>query len=75
MKVEQGREAVWQHAGEAGLQDDIRRIAAVFELANVQIETPGKITYLRERFPEYKRIRPFENNMRIDVPTGRLIKK
>lgn len=52
MKVEQGREAVWAHAKESGLADDIARIAKHFEIKDINIFTPndgGKLTYLVER--------------------------
>ncbi len=75
MKIERGRAAVWQHAEEAGLQDVIRQVAAVFDLADVAISTPGKLTYLNERPRKYHRIKPFESDVYIDVATGRLKKK
>lgn len=49
MKVEQGREAVWQHAKECGMSEDIARIAKTFDLADVSIISNGKMTYLHER--------------------------
>lgn len=49
MKVEQGREAVWNHAKETGMADDIARIAKIFDLADVSIISSGKMTYLHER--------------------------
>lgn len=49
MKVEQGREAVWNHAKETGMADDIARIAKIFDLADVSIISNGKMTYLHER--------------------------
>lgn len=75
-EVKQGRQAVWQHAEEADLQEFIRKVAAHFTIDDIAIYTPGKLTYLKEqpRPPKY-RIRPFESDVRIDVPTGRLIKK
>lgn len=42
MKVEQGREAVWNHAKETGMADDIARIAKIFDLADVSIISNGK---------------------------------
>jgi len=74
MKVESGRDAVWQHAEEAGLQDDIKRIAAFFPIADIAIHTPGKLTYLKEKPVKYHRIRPFESDVRVDVATGKLMK-
>lgn len=75
-EVKRGREAVWEHAGEAGLQDFLRMVASHFDIDDVAIYTPGKLTFLKEqpRPPKY-RIRPFDNDMRIDVPTGRLMRK
>lgn len=75
MKEERGRAAVWQHAEEADLQSVIRQVAAVFELSDVAIITPGKLTYLVERPRKYTRIRPFESDVYIDVATGQLKKK
>lgn len=49
MKVEQGREAVWQHAKECGMSEDIARIAKFFEIKDVSIISNGKMTYLHER--------------------------
>lgn len=74
--VERGRAAVWQHAGEAGLQDFLRLVASHFDIDDIAIHTPGKLTYLKEqpRPPKY-RIRPFESDVRLDVATGRLLKK
>ena len=75
MKIERGRAAVWQHAQEADLQDVIRQVAAVFDLSDVAIITPGKLTYMNERPRKYTRIRPFESDVRIDNATGELIPK
>lgn len=49
MKVEQGREAVWQHAKECGMSEDIARIAKFFEIKDVSIISNWKMTYLHER--------------------------
>ena len=49
MKVEQGREAVWQHAKECGMSEDIARIAKVFDIKDVSIIGNVKMTYLHER--------------------------
>ena len=49
MKVETGKQAVWQHAKECGMSEDIARIAKVFDLADVSIISNGKMTYLHER--------------------------
>jgi len=66
---------VWQHAEEAGLQDDIKRIAAIFPIDDIAIHTPGKLTWLKEKPVKYHRIRPFESDVRIDVATGQLLRK
>lgn len=74
MKEERGRAAVWEHAAEAGMQEDIKRIAAVFPIADVAIFTPGKLTYLDQRPTKPKHtIRPFESDVYVDVATGRLL--
>ena len=75
-EVKCGRAAVWEHAGEAGLQDFLRMVASHFDIDDIAIHTPGKLTFLKEqpRPPKY-RIRPFDNDMCIDVPTGRLLRK
>lgn len=49
MKVESGREAVWQHAKECGMSEDIARIAKFFDIKDVSIISNGKMTYLHER--------------------------
>lgn len=58
------------------MQDAIKKIAEFFPIDDIAIHTPGKLTYLKEqpRPPKY-RIRPFESDVRLDVATGRLIKK
>lgn len=48
MITEKGREAVWRHAGEAGLQDDIKLIAQYFDIKDVSIIYGGKLTYIEE---------------------------
>lgn len=49
MVVTRGREAVWQHAKEAGLQDDIKKISKYFDIKDVSIIYGGKMTYIEER--------------------------
>lgn len=59
MKVESGKQAVWQHAKEAGMSDDIALIAKYFELKEVNIFTPengGKLTFIEQRIPKKERI-------------------
>lgn len=47
--VESGREAVWRHAKEAGIDKDIALIAKYFDIADVAIVFNGKFTYLNNR--------------------------
>ncbi|EFH8163156.1 hypothetical protein L6019_RS23620 [Escherichia coli] len=75
MITESGREAVWHHAQEAGIQDDIRRIAAHFPIEDIAIFTPGKLTWLKTPPRKYTRIRPFESDVKIDVATGNITHK
>lgn len=75
MKRDVGREAVWQHAAEAGIQDDIRKIASYFPIDDIAIFTPGKLTFLKQKPQKYTRIRPFESDVKIDVATGELLRK
>ena len=49
MIVETGRAAVWQHAKEAGISDDIVKIAKHFDIKDISIIFGGKLTYLHER--------------------------
>ncbi len=55
MKTEVGRAAVWQHAEEADLQDVIRKIAAHFDIDDIAIHTPGKLSYVKEPPRKYTR--------------------
>lgn len=64
MKVEQGREAVWQHAKECGLSDDIARIAKIFTISDISIIANGKMTYLNERPRKMYRVPA--------IPTGKI---
>lgn len=64
MKVEQGREAVWQHAKETGMAEDIARIAKFFDIKDVSIIGGGKMTYLHERPRKVHRVPA--------VPTGKI---
>lgn len=75
MKIEVGRAAVWQHAEEADLQDVIRKVAAHFDIADIAIHTPGKLSYLHEAPRKYHRIKPFESDFKLDVATGKLTRK
>ncbi|QEG07322.1 hypothetical protein CPT_Shelby_061 [Klebsiella phage Shelby] len=49
MIVETGRDAVWQHSKEAGISDDIVKIAKYFDIKDISIIFGGKLTYLHER--------------------------
>lgn len=75
MEIERGRAAVWKHAEEAGMQDDIKRIAAVFDIADIAIITPDKMTYLDQKPRKVTRVRALESDMRQDPTTGRLVPK
>ncbi|AHG22163.1 hypothetical protein Z042_22960 [Chania multitudinisentens RB-25] len=75
MKIEHGRREVWQHAAEANMQDVIKKIAAIFDIDDIAIFTPGKLTYLKNKPVKYKRIRPFEADVYLDPATGELLAK
>lgn len=75
MKVEKGRAAVWEHAAEADLQDAIKKVAAYFDIDDIAIHTPGKLTYLKHMPQKYTRIRPFESDVVMNNATGELIAK
>lgn len=49
MKVETGKQAVWQHAKECGLDEGIARIAKFFDIKDVSIIGNGKMTYVEDR--------------------------
>ncbi|HAK2374348.1 TPA: hypothetical protein H1940_004780 [Salmonella enterica] len=49
MKVEQGRQAVWELAKECGMADDIKKIAQYFDIADISIISGEKMTFLHER--------------------------
>lgn len=54
--VESGREAVWKHAKEAGIDKDIVLIAKYFDIKDISIVFNGKFTFLNERPLRAKRI-------------------
>lgn len=59
MKIESGKQAVWQHAKESGMSDDIALIAKYFDIKEVNIFTPengGKLTFIEQRLPKKERI-------------------
>lgn len=49
MKVEEGRQAVWQHAKELGMDQKIAQIAKMFDVKDVSIIGNGKMTFTGER--------------------------
>ncbi|ENY0908387.1 TPA: hypothetical protein SMF67_000813 [Serratia marcescens] len=55
MEVKHSRREVWQHLVEAKMQDEIKKIAAIF--------TPGKLTYLKHKpvFPLLTTLLPHTN--------------
>ncbi|EKN6246755.1 hypothetical protein DVQ44_01875 [Yersinia enterocolitica] len=70
MKIEKCRTAVWEHAAEANMQETIRKIAALFDIDDIAIFTPGKLTYLKNKPRKYTRIRPLESDVVINPITG-----
>lgn len=69
-EVKRGRAAVWEHAGEAGLQEFIAAVAARFTIDDIAIHTPGKLTYVNE----HPRPPKFRVGLKVHPVTGRLIK-
>lgn len=63
MKVETGKRAVWEHAKECGLDEDIALIAKYFDIQDVSIIANGKMTYTGER--------PRKTHRVPAVPTGK----
>lgn len=56
MLVESGRQAVWQHAKECGIADDLALIAKYFDIAEVNIFANGKLTYINDRLRKMHRV-------------------
>lgn len=75
MKIEQGRAAVWAHAAEADLQDAIKKVAAIFDIDDIAIFTPGKLTYLKNKPVKYTRICPLQSDVVINPITGAISAK
>ncbi|CAI1622154.1 Uncharacterised protein [Serratia quinivorans] len=75
MKIEHGRAAVWQHAAEANMQDAIKKIAAIFDIDDIAIFTPGKLTYLKNKPVKYNRICPLQSDVVINPITGAISAK
>jgi hypothetical protein len=75
MEVKQGRREVWQHAAEANMQDAIRKIAAIFDIDDIAIFTPGKLTYLKNKPVKYNRICPLQSDVVINPITGAISAK
>lgn len=63
MKVETGRQAVWQHAKELGMDEKIAQIAKMFDVKDVSIIGNGKMTYTHERPRKMHRVPA--------IPTGK----
>lgn len=63
MKIETGKQAVWQHAKECGLDKKIALIAKYFDIKDVAIIGNGKMTYIEERPRKVHRVPA--------VPTGK----
>lgn len=58
MIVETGRAAVWAHCGEAGIQDDIKKISKYFDIQEVSVVYGGKFSYMEDRPRKYVRVKP-----------------
>lgn len=56
MITETGRKAVWQHAKECGIADDIAMIAKHFDIVEVNIFANGKFTYIENHLRKMHRI-------------------
>lgn len=56
MITESGRQAVWQHAQECGIADDIKQIAKFFEISEVNIFANGKFTYINDKLRKMIRV-------------------
>ncbi|HEJ9051027.1 hypothetical protein ACTVPH_03825 [Serratia marcescens] len=75
MEVKHGRREVWQHAAEANMQEAIKKIAAIFDIDDVAIFPPGKLTYLKNKPVKHIRIRPLQSDVVIDPITGAISAK
>ena len=49
MEIVKGKQSVWQHAGEAGMQDDIRLITKYFDIKDIAIIFNGKMSYIEDK--------------------------
>lgn len=49
MEIVSGRQEVWKHAGEAGMQEDIRLISKYFDIKDISIIYNGKMSYIIDR--------------------------
>lgn len=58
MIVETGRDAVWTHCGEGGIQDDIKKISRFFDIKDISVVYNGKFSYMDERPRKYVRVKP-----------------
>jgi hypothetical protein len=75
MEVKHGRREVWQHVADANMQDAIKKIAAIFDIDDIAIFTPGKLTYLKNKPVKYKRICPLQSDVVINPITGAISAK
>lgn len=49
IKVESGKQAVWSHCKEAGIDADIALIAKYFDIKDICVIYNGKMTYIEDR--------------------------
>lgn len=57
------------------MQEAIKKIAAIFDIDDVAIFTPGKLTYLKNKPVKHTRIRPLQSDVVIDPITGAISAK
>lgn len=56
MILKTGRDEVWAHCGEAGLQDDIKMISKYFDIDDISVVFDGKFSYMNQRPRKYVRV-------------------
>lgn len=49
MEIKQGKQEVWQHAKEAGMDKDIAMISKYFDISDVCIIYNGKMTFIENK--------------------------
>ncbi|MEG0209097.1 MULTISPECIES: hypothetical protein [Gammaproteobacteria] len=54
--IEQGKQAVWTHCKEAGIQDDIKLISKYFDIKDICLIHGGKISYIDDMPRRIKKI-------------------